>query len=105
MKIAIIGATGNVGSRILAEAVHRGHDVTAIARDPSRFRGQAHVTPVSADVTKHDSLARSLWGSDALVSAVRFDGTDAQALFQSVRESAVKRFLVVGGAGSLEVAP
>jgi putative NADH-flavin reductase len=105
MKIAIIGATGNVGSRILAEAVRRGHAVTAIARDPSRFQGQAHVTPVPVDVTNHDALTRSLRGHDAIVVALRFDGTDAKALFQAVRDSAVKRFLVVGGAGSLEVAP
>jgi len=59
MKIAIIGATGHVGSRILAEAVHRGHDVTALARDPSRFQGQAHVTPLSVDVTSPDALTAS----------------------------------------------
>jgi len=105
MKIAIIGATGHVGSRILAEAVHRGHDVTALARDPSRFQGQAHVTPLSVDVTSPDALTLSLHGHDAIVSALRFDGTDAQSLIHAVRASGVKRLLVVGGAGSLEVAP
>ena len=105
MKIAIIGATGNVGSRILAEAMHRGHNVTALARNPSRFQGQAHVTPVPVDVTNADALIRSLQGHDAIVSALHFDGTDVQSLIHAVRASGVKRLLVVGGAGSLEVAP
>jgi len=105
MKIAIIGATGNIGSRILAEAVHRGHVVTALARNPSRFQGQALVTPVPVDVTNPDALIRSLQGHDAIVSALHFDGTDAQSLIHAVRASGVKRLLVVGGAGSLEVAP
>jgi nucleoside-diphosphate-sugar epimerase len=49
MKIALIGASGNVGSRILAELVARGHRVTAIARHPDKFAPQDHVTPVKGD--------------------------------------------------------
>ena len=105
MKIAVIGATGNVGSRIVAEALRRGHTVTAIARDPAKLAPQSGLTPVRADASDPSALAQVLAGHDAVVSSIRFTESDPQALIGAVRESGVKRYLVVGGAGSLEVAP
>jgi uncharacterized protein len=105
VKIAIIGATGNVGSRIVAEALRRGHTVTAVARDPSRLTPQPGLTPVAADASDPDALAKALAGHDTVVSSLRFIESDPQGLIDAVRESGVKRYLVVGGAGSLEVAP
>ena len=105
MKIAIIGATGNVGTRLLNEALRRHHAVTAIARDPSKLQSRTGMSATVGDVTKPDQLLPLLKGHDAIVSALRFQGSDPQQLIDLVRHSEVKRFLVVGGAASLEVAP
>ena len=105
MKVALIGATGNAGSRILAELTHRSHAVTAIVRNPERQPPQTGVTVQKGDVDDPQSLAAVLKGHDAVVSAVRFTDSDPGKLIEAVRASGVKRYLVVGGAGSLEVAP
>ncbi len=105
MKIAIIGATGQVGSRILAEALRRGHTVTAIARGAARKAAAAGVTAVSLDITDSAALARALAGNDAVVSAVRFISTPPEVLIRPIKAAGVKRWFIVGGAGSLEVAP
>lgn len=105
MKIALIGASGNAGSRILRELSDRGHAVTAIARNADRIAALPGVAPVSGDVSAPDSLAETLRGHDAVVSSVHFATTDAIGLIGTVRASGVKRYLVVGGAGSLEIAP
>jgi uncharacterized protein len=105
MKVALIGASGNVGSRILAELVARGHHVTAIARHPDKFAPQDHVTPVKGDVSDQNELGRLIAGHDAVISAVRFLDSDPQKLIAAVQQARAPRYLVVGGAGSLEVAP
>lgn len=105
MNIALIGASGNAGSRILAELVRRGHRVTAIARDTARIASRPQVTSVSVDMADGNRLAGILKGHDAVISAVHFTVTDAPALIATVRASGVTRYMVVGGAGSLEVAP
>jgi uncharacterized protein len=104
-RIALIGATGNVGTRILNELVSRNHQVTAIVRDPSKIPARAGVTAARGDAADPAGLAEVLKGHDAVVSSLRFLDTDAQALIGAVRTSGVKRYLVVGGAGSLFVAP
>ncbi len=105
MKIAIIGATGQVGSRILAEALQRGHTVTAIARGADTQPARAGVTTVSVDLANADALAKVLRGHDAVVSATRFISTTPEALSKPIKAAGVKRWFIVGGAGSLEVAP
>ena len=105
MKIAVIGASGNAGSRITAELARRGHSVTAIARHPEKIAAQANVTPSGGDVMDQAGLARLLAGHDAAISSVRFLASDPVKLITAARESKVGRYLVVGGAGSLEVAP
>ena len=105
MKIAVIGASGNAGSRITAELARRGHSVTAIARHPEKIASGANVTPTKGDVMDQAGLARLLAGHDAVISAVHFLASDPVRLIAAVRESKVGRYLVVGGAGSLEVAP
>ena len=105
MKIAVIGASGNAGSRITAELAGRGHAVTAIARHPDKIAVQAHVTATAGDVLDQAGLARLLAGHDAAVSSVHFTASDPVKLIGAARESKVGRYLVVGGAGSLEVAP
>ncbi len=105
MNIALIGASGNAGSRILKELSDRGHQVTAIARHPERIAALPGVTPTAGDTADATALADALSGHDAVISSVHFLAADAQGLIDTVRASGVKRYLVVGGAGSLEVAP
>jgi putative NADH-flavin reductase len=105
MKIAVIGASGNAGSRITAELARRGHSVTAIARHPEKIASGANVTPTQGDVMDQAGLARLLAGHDAAISSVHFLASDPAKLIGAARESKVGRYLVVGGAGSLEVAP
>jgi putative NADH-flavin reductase len=105
MKIAVIGASGNAGSRITAELARRGHSVTAIARHPEKIAIQANVTPTKGDVMDQAGLAGLLAGHDAAVSSVHFLASDPAKLIGAAKESKVGRYLVVGGAGSLEVAP
>lgn len=105
MKIAVIGASGNAGSRIVAELARRGHAITAIARSPDRITSQPGVTATRGDVTDQDSLTRLLAGHDVAVSSVHFLDSDPVKLIAAATDSKVGRYLVVGGAGSLEVAP
>lgn len=102
MKIAIIGATGNVGTKLTAEALARGHEVTAISRNPGAAK--AGLKTVAGDVNRPAELARILAGHDAVISSVHFLDLEAETLLRGVREARVRRLLVVGGAGSLEVA-
>jgi len=103
MKIALIGATGNVGQRIVKEATDRGHEVVAIARDPSKLPPQSGVTPVQADLSDDARLQAAIAGADVVVLSVRFQDLDYAKLFTALRSA--PRVLVVGGAASLEVAP
>lgn len=105
MKIAIIGATGNIGTRLVNEALNRHHAVTAIARDTSKLTKRPGLVTTVGDVTKPDVLLPFLKGHDAIISSLKFNGTDVQQLIDLVRRSGVKRYLVVGGAASLEIAP
>jgi putative NADH-flavin reductase len=105
MKIAVIGASGNVGARIVAELARRGHSITAIVRSPEKIAPQPHVTAKRGDVADQGSLTQLLAGHDAAISSVRFLDTDPVKLIAAAGNSKVGRYLVVGGAGSLEVAP
>lgn len=105
MKVAIIGGSGRAGREISAELARRGHQVTAISRHPENAVDADGVTAVAGDVNHADALADTIRGHDVVVSAVMFADTDPAALVGVVRASGVPRYLVVGGAGSLEVAP
>ena len=115
MKIALIGATGFVGSKVLAEALQRGHDVTALVRSPGKLAAQPHLAIVAADASDAAQVARAAAGHDALVSAYNGPrGSDdfrdrylagARAVLDGAKRANVRRVLWVGGAGSLFVAP
>jgi putative NADH-flavin reductase len=105
MKIAVIGASGNAGSRITAELARRGHAVTAIARNPGRIEAGDNVTPTRGDLMDQAALTGLLAGHDVAISSVHFLASDPLKLIGAARDSKVGRYLVVGGAGSLEVAP
>ena len=112
MKIVLFGATGNVGRRVAAEVLSRGHEVVGVVRDPAAgAASDARVRLVKGDATNEDSVAESVRGADAVVSAIsprpNGRGLAAPSLVQNARvgRTGVKRVLFVGGAGSLEVAP
>ena len=112
MKVAIIGATGFVGSTILNEISNRNHDVTAIARNP---KTDDKTNWVKADVFNTDALAETLKGNDVVISAYNSGWTNpniyddfiagSKSIQEAVKKSGVKRFITIGGAGSLFVAP
>jgi putative NADH-flavin reductase len=105
VKVALIGASGQAGARILSELVRRGHQVTAIARHPEKIAAGPGATAQKGDVFDKAGLVALLHGHDAVVSSVHFTASDPELLIEAVRASGVKRYFVVGGAGSLEVAP
>lgn len=115
MKIALIGATGYVGSALLKEALQRGHEVTAIVRHPEKLRAHGKLRPMEGDIYNDDEVARLVAGHDAVISAFnpgwgnpdiynqQVRGTEA--IISGVKKAGIKRLLFVGGAGSLEVKP
>ena len=105
MRIAVIGASGNAGSRITAELARRGHAVTAIARNPEKIAELPNVTAKKGDADDRAALAKLLAGQDAAISSIHFLASDPEKLIGAAKDSHVGRYLVVGGAGSLEVAP
>ena len=109
MRIAIVGATGLVGIRILSESLDRGHEVTAINRNPEGVPMHPKLRAAKGDVAAPEELASLITGHDAVISAFNpgkdESGTGARSIIDAVKRSGVNRLLVVGGAGSLEVAP
>jgi putative NADH-flavin reductase len=105
MRVALIGATGRVGSRLTTELLSRGHTVTGLALHLPANGTCAGLALVAADATDPSALVPLLKGNDAVLSATRFVSSDALALISAVKAAGVRRLLVVGGAGSLEVAP
>ena len=115
MKIALIGATGFVGSAILKEALDRGHEVAAIVRNPDKVIPHAKLHPKKGDVYNENEVARLVTGHDAVISAFNPGWTNpnmydlqvkgTRAIIDGVKKAGVKRLLFVGGAGSLEVKP
>lgn len=101
MKIAILGAAGHAGRRIVAEALTRGHQVLALGPTRETLESLGDVQVATADITEPVTLAPILAGVDVMVSAVRFVRYDPDALVSVAVQSGVPRLLVVGGAGSL----
>jgi putative NADH-flavin reductase len=117
MKIVLFGATGNVGARVAQEARRRGHEVVGVVRDPTAAQSPAPgVSLVQGDATDPARIAAVTRGADAVVNAIsprpNARGLPApslaaatRALLTGLRGAGVKRLLVMGGAGSLEVSP
>lgn len=114
MNLAVIGATGYVGDAVVRELAARGHNITAFARNPAKVLAAANVRAVAADVTAAD-FAAQLAGFDAVVSAFNPGWTNPHigrdfragyaAILAAAKTAQVPYLLVVGGAGSLYVAP
>jgi uncharacterized protein len=114
MKIALIGASGFIGSALRHEALARGHQVTALVSNPGKLEAAPGLTVQAVDVNVTAALARPLAGHDIVISAfsghAQADvreayGRGIRSIIAAAKQSAVPRLLVVGGAGSLEAAP
>lgn len=113
MQVALIGATGFVGAAVLKELLQRGHNVVALVRDPAKLAAQPHLKVVQADVLDAAQVQSAVAGSAAVLSAYNAGWTNpniyddfmrgSRAIVQGVKAAGVKRYLVVGGAGSLYV--
>lgn len=111
MKVAVIGSTGYVGAHLVKELVDRNYEVIAIARHTESIPSNDKVTKIEADINNHEQLVNALTGADVVISAFNAGWTNpnlyadftkgALAIQQAVKDAGVKRFIVVGGAGSL----
>lgn len=110
-KVAVIGATGFVGTQVVKELANRGYSVEAIVRDISKVSENANVTAKSVNVNNTDELAEALQGNDAVINTFNAGWTNpnlyndflngSRNIEKAVEKSGVKRFITVGGAGSL----
>lgn len=126
MHIGVIGATGNIGQRVVSEALDRGHIVTAFTRNAARAGDERpNLTWKSLDVFDLDQVAASLPGLDVLISGYQpgnaavdlqdtversiadpsVYATVARILLKALESHPRTRLIVIGGAGSLEVEP
>ena len=113
-KIAVIGATGFVGTQVVKELANRGYSVNALARNTSKIEESENVKAVTADIYNTAELSEILKGNDAVINAFSPGWTNpniiedflkgATSIEKAVEESGVKRFITVGGAGSLYIA-
>lgn len=110
-KVAVIGATGFVGTQVVKELETRGYFVDAIVRDASKVEQKENVVAKSIDVNNIDDLAEALKGNDAVINTFNAGWTNpnlyndflngSKNIEKAVEKSGVKRFITVGGAGSL----
>jgi len=120
MRTVLYGATGNVGSRILAELLSRGHEVTAVVRHPEKLAARPRLTMHQGDLSSVEAIAKAVDGAQAVVSAygaphdrpeevIDVTKREIQAVQQVSQQASssghAPRLVVVGGAGSLEIAP
>jgi uncharacterized protein len=107
MRIIVFGANGRQGSRLVTEALERGHEVTAVVRSEDRAGSvDPRATIVVADALDPDRVAEVSAGHDAALNATRERHADiARALLEGLARAGVPRLVIVGGASSLEVAP
>ena len=113
-KVAVIGATGFVGTQVVKELANRGYFVNALARNTSKIEESENVKAIAVDVYNTSELSEILKGNDAVISAFNPGWTNpnifedflkgAESIEKAVEESGVKRFITVGGAGSLYIA-
>lgn len=112
-KVAVIGATGFVGTQVVKELANRGYFVNALARNTSKIEESENVKAVTADIYNTAELSEILKGNDAVISTFNPGWTNpnifddflkgAESIEKAVEESGVKRFITVGGAGSLYI--
>src|SRR5476649_1909696 len=114
MKISVFAASGRIGSRIVNEALNRGHDVTAVVRHPEDYTLiHNHLKVAKGDLFNAQDVETGAFNQDVVVSAYNnTKGAPASTitevavpLIKGLKQAHVKRLIIVGGAGSLEVSP
>jgi len=114
MKILLIGATGNIGQRILKEALDRGYVVTAAQRHPEKLKVRHdHLVVIKGDLLNATELPSLLSGYDLIISAISAAGGSTPEEFKKANENLIaaltgrpdQRLIIVGGAGNTEIAP
>jgi len=115
MKVALIGATGYIGSALLQETLARGHSVTALVRNPAKLQQHDRLTGKAVDLLDTAALTEALKGHDVVLASYNpgHDGDDVRqrmaaggrSIIDATKAAGVPRLLTVGGAGSLQVAP
>jgi putative NADH-flavin reductase len=114
MKIAVFGASGRIGSRIVTEALNRGHEVSALVRHPENYTFEhLHLRVAKSDLFVTQDVEAGVFNHDAVVCAYSntkgaTPSTIAEItvpLLNGLKQAHVNRLIIVGGAGSLEVAP
>jgi uncharacterized protein len=117
LKIALIGASGMIGSRLLQEALRRKHTVVAIVRHTDKLPQSPNIVPSATDVLDTAALTGVIRGTEAVIYAFNSpkgatieERVDAQrrailSTLAAAKAAGVPRILAVGGAGTLEVAP
>jgi putative NADH-flavin reductase len=101
MNLVLAGASGNIGSRILDEALRRGHRVTGITRDPAKLGARDGLAVKKGDTADVTGFAGVLRGHDAAILSVKWNENDIHQVLDALRQAGVKRCLFVVGAGSL----
>ena len=101
MNIVLAGATGNIGSRILDEALRRGHRVSGLTRDPAKLAARDGLQAKKANTAEVAAFAQALKGHDAAILSVKWNENDVHQVIDALRKAGVKRCLFVIGAGSL----
>ncbi|MGE3141949.1 MAG: NAD(P)-dependent oxidoreductase [Hyphomonadaceae bacterium] len=101
MKIAYIGASGEVGKRVVPELVSRGHQVTAISTHPENAPKLDGVTAHYGNIDDKEAMVPLLRGHDVVISSVQFKKYDHEKLIGAVKESGAPRYFVCGGSGTL----
>lgn len=115
-KVVLIGASGFVGSALLNEALNRGIQITAVVRNPEKIKiSNANLEVIKADVSDAKVVAEISKDADTVISAYNPGWTNPNiyeetlkiypTILEGVKKAGVKRFLIVGGAGTLFVAP
>jgi uncharacterized protein len=101
MNIVLAGATGNIGSRILDEALRRGHRVTGLTRGPAKLAARDGLQAKKANTAEVAAFTDALKGHDAAILSVKWNENDVHQVLDALRKAGVKRCLFVVGAGSL----
>ncbi len=100
-NIALVGMTGNIGSRILNEALERSHRVTGTTRGAANLPAGEGLTVATVHPADAAALAAVLRGHDVVVVSLKWNANDIDAVIEVIRKSKVRRALIVVGAGSL----
>lgn len=108
MKILILGATGRVGNHVVARALHDGHQVTVLVRDPEKVQhSNQNLTIIQGNVLNKEDVFRAVHGKDVVVSALNTDGTTTLSdsmpwIIEAMYHEGIERIITVGTAGILQ---